>query len=214
MRKPSDKFRIKLVQGENLFGPLSLLAPDSKSFKICVWLQGALGGLGALGAVGAAKSFKSPGYGTSFGTKFPGGQGRIMSVIFFPTPIFLILNFFHKFSMPLPLFPIWHSSQQPYFHREDYIYSHFTFFTLYSSPQPWYYLPLFTTWYSSSTVNRVDKLPPPLHDPSPSPPGGGGARNLIHLWFKDESSIGAETLCYEFGERAYTVQFAKRLVAI
>ena len=37
--------------------------------------QGALGGLGALGALGAAKSFKSPGYGTNFGTKFTGGTG-------------------------------------------------------------------------------------------------------------------------------------------
>jgi len=38
--------------------------------------KGALGGLGALGALGAAKSFKSPGYGTNFGTKFTGGTGK------------------------------------------------------------------------------------------------------------------------------------------
>ena len=64
----------------------------------------------------------------------------------------------------------------------------FLFFPLYSSPQPWYSLPLFTSWHSSPTdfIN------------SPPPPPGGEIGNFIHPYFFKSPNMQARDLQNQF----------------
>ena len=73
------------------------------------------------------------------------------NLIFFPIPFFFNLDFSSHNFPTLSLFFRWYSSEQPQYYRKDDIASLLPFPPLYSSSQHWYFLPLFTTWYSSPT---------------------------------------------------------------
>ena len=81
-----------------------------------------------------------------------------------PPQFFKNLNFLPWNFRPLPLFPTLNSLN---IIRKITLLPLSLFSTLYSSPQPWYFLPLFTTWYSFPT------------DFINSPPPREGIRNFI-----------------------------------
>ena len=97
-------------------------------------------------------------------TKFHSEKAGVYKVpyylIFFPIPIFKILIFFPKISVPFPSFPL---DNVPYSLNiiEQMILLPLTLFsTWYSSQKPLNSLPLFTTW-NSSPKDLINFHPPP-----------------------------------------------------
>ena len=87
------------------------------------------------------------------------------NLIFFPTPIFLISIFLPKFLMPLPLFPTWYSSQQPWFHRKDFISLYFIFFHVIFFPAALIFPSLCTTWCFPKQIRKKIKKKKKLYTP-------------------------------------------------